>query len=305
MTRSVEIPEACVFCTRISRGEYDKEYPGFSFEPLNPVVPGHRLFLPGEHVTDASQDPAVTGKVFAAAAEYARRQGDDFNLITSGGEWATQTVFHLHVHYVPRTLDDSLALPWTEAALPYLAPAEHNHPQVCCCPDINAYPCPETCPACFKHGRSLPYFTPAGDDALRHALEQLANIWAAPDAPTVGIRVAAHMLREVLAVHPAAAQPAGDVCSACGSGILQPVITGEHIRDDLPPCFGSPAVPQPVDREALEAGYEAVYSVIRAKQQSERPSSVQVNALIWSAVHAFREALGIPALAGEQEQVEK
>ena len=106
--------ESCVFCTRISRGEHDKEYPGFSFEPLNPVVPGHRLFVPGEHVVDASQDPAVTAKVFAAAAEYARRQGEDFNLITSGGEWATQTVFHLHVHYVPRSLDDGLALPWTE-----------------------------------------------------------------------------------------------------------------------------------------------------------------------------------------------
>ena len=106
---------ACVFCTRISRGEYDKEWPGFSFEPLNPVVPGHRLFVPGEHVMDASQDPAITAKVFAAAAEYARWQGDDFNLITSGGSFATQTVFHLHVHYVPRTCDDGLTLPWTEA----------------------------------------------------------------------------------------------------------------------------------------------------------------------------------------------
>jgi len=105
--------ESCVFCTRISRGEYDKDQPGFTFEPLNPVVPGHRLFVSPQHVTDASQDRFITGRTFAAAAEYARRQGSDFNLITSGGVDATQTVFHLHVHYVPREANDGLLLPWS------------------------------------------------------------------------------------------------------------------------------------------------------------------------------------------------
>jgi len=108
--------DACVFCTRISRGEYDKEWPGFSFEPLNPVVPGHRLFVSPQHVADASMDPTVTGKVFAAASEYAKRQGHDFNLITSAGSYATQTVHHLHVHYVPRRDMDGLTLPWTGQA---------------------------------------------------------------------------------------------------------------------------------------------------------------------------------------------
>jgi histidine triad (HIT) family protein len=103
----------CVFCTRISRGEYDKDQPGFSFEPLNPVVPGHRLFVSPRHLVDASQKPEDAAKVFTAAAEYARRQGDDFNLITSGGVDATQTVFHLHIHYVPRDEGDGLTLPWT------------------------------------------------------------------------------------------------------------------------------------------------------------------------------------------------
>jgi histidine triad (HIT) family protein len=113
VTEAARNPDACVFCTRISRGEYDKEWPGFSFEPLNPVVEGHRLFVSPQHVPDASTDPTVTGKVFAAASEYARRRGDDFNLITSGGVDATQTVFHLHVHYVPRDEGDGLTLPWT------------------------------------------------------------------------------------------------------------------------------------------------------------------------------------------------
>jgi histidine triad (HIT) family protein len=35
------------------------------------------------------------------------------NLITSKGSAATQTVFHLHVHLVPRQVDDGLPLPWT------------------------------------------------------------------------------------------------------------------------------------------------------------------------------------------------
>lgn len=107
------LARACVFCARIVNGEYDREHPGVSFEPLNPVVPGHRLFVSALHLVDASQDIVATGRVFSAAAEYARRQGEDFNLITSGGSLATQTVFHLHVHYVPRTLDDGLTLPWT------------------------------------------------------------------------------------------------------------------------------------------------------------------------------------------------
>lgn len=103
----------CVFCTRISRGEYDKDQPGFSFEPFNPVVPGHRLFVTPHHVVDASQDSVMASKAFANAAEYARRQRVDFNLITSGGRDATQSVFHLHIHYVPREEADGLHLPWT------------------------------------------------------------------------------------------------------------------------------------------------------------------------------------------------
>lgn len=45
-----------------------------------------------------------------------RIHADDFNLITSSGRWATQTVKHLHIHYVPRRKDDGLTLPWTGQA---------------------------------------------------------------------------------------------------------------------------------------------------------------------------------------------
>lgn len=104
----------CVFCGRIKRGEYDGSgFGAVSFEPLNPVVPGHRLFVPGWHCADARE---IEGVAAAAklAAWHASKTDEDFNLITSAGGAATQTVFHLHVHYVPRRPDDGLLLPWSD-----------------------------------------------------------------------------------------------------------------------------------------------------------------------------------------------
>lgn len=81
--------------------------------PLDPVVPGHVLVIPREHVADAAGEPTVTADAVYRAAQYARNQDLPFNLITSAGAEATQTVFHLHIHYVPRRDGDGLALPWT------------------------------------------------------------------------------------------------------------------------------------------------------------------------------------------------
>ena len=104
----------CVFCDRINRGEYvNADSRVVWFEPLNPVTPGHMLFVPRLHVWSASADPGECGAAMRAAARYARMVGGDFNLITSSGEAATQTVWHLHVHYVPRREGDGLHLPWT------------------------------------------------------------------------------------------------------------------------------------------------------------------------------------------------
>lgn len=80
-------------------------------EPLNPVTPGHMLAIPSVHVENASEDKEVAGFTFKAAAHFAK---PPCNLITSCGAEATQTIRHLHVHVVPRTADDGLALPWTE-----------------------------------------------------------------------------------------------------------------------------------------------------------------------------------------------
>ena len=85
-----------------------------SFVPLNPVVEGHVLVVPKMHVMDFTDIPSVAGTTMQRAGELAARRWPDqqFNLITSKGRDATQSVFHLHVHLVPRTKNDGLALPW-------------------------------------------------------------------------------------------------------------------------------------------------------------------------------------------------
>jgi len=105
--------EACVFC-RIIRGDEPatvvRRWPdAVAIIPLNPVVDGHLLVIPVEHVEDFTTVPRITGAVMARAAEIAVRP---CNLIASAGREATQSVFHLHAHIVPRAEDDGIALPW-------------------------------------------------------------------------------------------------------------------------------------------------------------------------------------------------
>lgn len=104
----------CPFCERIQRGEFIQTAVTqvVRFEPLNPITPGHMLFVSDGHYPDATTDPRVTAAVFGRAAEYGKGRGT-FNLITSVGLVATQTVPHLHVHFVPRRPGDGLHLPWT------------------------------------------------------------------------------------------------------------------------------------------------------------------------------------------------
>ena len=79
------------------------------FLTIAPIAPGHLLVIPRTHVRDASESPHIAGLTMARAAEIAR---PPFNIITSAGREATQSVWHLHLHIVPRREDDGLALPW-------------------------------------------------------------------------------------------------------------------------------------------------------------------------------------------------
>jgi histidine triad (HIT) family protein len=110
--------DACVFCriaTRIaSPANVVCEWPqAIAIVPLNPVTDGHRLVIPRQHVVDARQDPVLTGQIAGYAAELAVAMGGDFNLIVNAGRAASQTIWHLHWHVVPRRWNDGLHLPWT------------------------------------------------------------------------------------------------------------------------------------------------------------------------------------------------
>lgn len=108
----------CVFCKRIEKRQYLDEYLGVVwFEPLNPVTPGHLLFVPKRHA-----NPKTTlfgmGAAMLAIDEFVSEREvfspeqaniPDFN----AGRDASQTIEHLHVHYVPRRLNDGRILPWT------------------------------------------------------------------------------------------------------------------------------------------------------------------------------------------------
>lgn len=106
---------ACPFCARITAGEYiDRSYDVVWFEPLNPVVQGHMLFVPLLHIEHGDlSGPIKAGRAMQAAAEWGAYRGEEFNLITSYGAAATQTVPHIHAHYVPRREGDGFTLPWT------------------------------------------------------------------------------------------------------------------------------------------------------------------------------------------------
>lgn len=108
--------QVCPFCA-IIRGDaparFITQWPDvLAIEPLHPVVDGHTLVLPTRHVRDAAEDPDVTAATMRCAAELAGSWSRPFNIITSAGVAATQSVFHLHLHVVPRAVDDGLALPW-------------------------------------------------------------------------------------------------------------------------------------------------------------------------------------------------
>ena len=105
----------CPFCKLIEVGAagiayvYRREV--LTLEPLNPVTPGHLLFMTASHVEHPM--PAAVALAMDLAARHGQQRGEQFNLIVSSGSDATQTQPHIHVHYVPRRSNDKLHLPWT------------------------------------------------------------------------------------------------------------------------------------------------------------------------------------------------
>jgi histidine triad (HIT) family protein len=113
----------CIFC-KIVAGELpatkvEEDDRTIAFMDINPGTPGHALVVPKAHVRDLLEiDPEELAAVAQAAQRLAKRMpqalgADGVNLINSCGAAAWQTVFHFHIHVIPRYENDPLRLPWT------------------------------------------------------------------------------------------------------------------------------------------------------------------------------------------------
>ncbi len=103
----------CVFCQIINGDAPAKVVETWgesAIVPLNPVVDGRVIVIPTCHVADAGEEPYITGDAMACASWFAADRYESYNLITSAGRAATQSVFHLHIHVVPRAEGDGLCL---------------------------------------------------------------------------------------------------------------------------------------------------------------------------------------------------
>jgi histidine triad (HIT) family protein len=115
------MPEDCIFC-KIVAGELpatkiDEDERTLVFMDINPWTRGHALVIPKRHARDLLEIDrddlaavaAMGQRVAARATE--RLQADGVNLINSCGAAAWQTVFHFHLHVIPRYEGDPLRLP--------------------------------------------------------------------------------------------------------------------------------------------------------------------------------------------------
>jgi len=114
--------DSCIFC-KIIKGEI----PSFTiYEDENvkvildiaPAAKGHAILLVKEHVANVFELSAeLAGKVFSvvpkvAAAIKEELGCDGMNILQNNGVEAGQTVFHLHIHFVPRWKEDAVNIKW-------------------------------------------------------------------------------------------------------------------------------------------------------------------------------------------------
>ena len=105
----------CIFC-KIAAGEIpsrkiyeDKDL--IAIMDLNPTSKGHSLIIPKEHCTNIYDiDEEIAAKVMKTAKKLATKMTvalncDGFNLLQNNGETAGQTMFHFHMHLIPRYKD--------------------------------------------------------------------------------------------------------------------------------------------------------------------------------------------------------
>lgn len=115
-------PEDCLFCGIVAGSipsqTIDSDERTLAFMDIAPATPGHALVVPREHSADLMEiEPDDLTATILASQRLAKRMkdalgADGINLINACGTAAWQTVFHFHIHVIPRYEDDPLKLPW-------------------------------------------------------------------------------------------------------------------------------------------------------------------------------------------------
>ena len=117
----------CIFC-KIANGEIPAAtlYEDEDFRvilDLGPASKGHALILPKEHYANIYElDDETAAKAFVLAKKMAGKMTealgcDGFNIVQNNGAPAGQTVFHFHMHLIPRYVDDGVGLGWKPGSL--------------------------------------------------------------------------------------------------------------------------------------------------------------------------------------------
>jgi len=115
----------CIFC-KIIKGELpsskiyeDKDF--FAFLDIQPINKGHILIIPKKHAELISEmDSESIGKMMilgervSSAVRKTNLKCDGINLLIADGEAAGQEVFHVHLHIIPRFLDDGFGFKFPE-----------------------------------------------------------------------------------------------------------------------------------------------------------------------------------------------
>ena len=119
--------ENCIFC-KIANGGIPSAtlYEDEDFRvilDLGPATRGHALILPKEHYANVIALPEeVTAKAFILAKKMAAKMMevlhcDGVNVVQNNGEAAGQTVFHFHIHLIPRYERDGAGVTWAPGTL--------------------------------------------------------------------------------------------------------------------------------------------------------------------------------------------
>jgi histidine triad (HIT) family protein len=121
-TKPMATDPNCIFCKIIAGAipcfKLHEDAHTLAFLDINPANPGHSLVIPKNHAPNliASADDdlahvmATVRRVAAAVEKTLKPYG--INLLQANGPGAAQSVFHFHMHILPRAKDDNLLMNW-------------------------------------------------------------------------------------------------------------------------------------------------------------------------------------------------